>query len=65
MLNNSTILITDEDGFIGLQPSEASVRTGFKVYAQQLISLFIASFIKSLEDKVGVKDIGYDLLPNS
>ena len=65
MLNNSTILITDEDGFIGFQPAEASVRTGFKVYAQQLISLFITSFIKSLEDKVGVIDIGYDLLPNS
>lgn len=35
MLNNSTILITGEDSFIGFQAAEASVRKVFKVYTHQ------------------------------
>jgi len=57
MLNNSTILTTIEDSFIGFQAAMALVQKGFKVYTQQWVSLFIISFIKNLEDKAGVLDI--------
>ena len=50
MLNNSTILTTIEDSFIGFQAAMALVQKGFKVYTQQWVSLFIISFIKNLED---------------
>ena len=35
MLNNSKILITCEDSFIGFQPAEASARKVFKVFTHQ------------------------------